>query len=75
MGMKSRERFSKQLVRALMVMQALYAGQQTVAGVYRAVNGKWCLRTIRRDLESLVAIGFCSCEEHRYIDSGPSQVG
>lgn len=59
------ERISSQLMRALMIMQTLYNSVDglQVADVAQRVNGKWCERTIRRDLETLVAIGFCTRRE------------
>jgi len=65
----SRERLSKQLVRVLLVMQSLYAGAKTVDGVSLAIGDRWCQRTIRRDLELLVAIGFVRRHVFKLTDS------
>jgi predicted transcriptional regulator len=55
------ERISSQLLRVLMIMQALYKQVDglSVSQISDAIGGKWCDRTIRRDVETLVALGFC----------------
>ena len=63
------ERLSSQLMRVLMIMQTLYGEKLnglTVAEISERIDGKWCDRTIRRDMETLVALGFCTRKEIAY---------